>query len=57
MQERFNRAVYGDHPAAITSPTSRRSTRLRRPCSPSGMPPYVPENAILGIAGDVPPRK
>jgi len=56
MQERFNRAVYGDHPAAITSPTEQALDKI----TPAMLADwhkskYVPENAILGIAGDVSP--
>jgi predicted Zn-dependent peptidase len=56
MGERFNKAVYGNHPASVTSPTL---------VSIDAMTPemlkkwhhdrYVPQNAILGIAGDVKP--
>ena len=56
MQERFNRAVYGDHPAAITSPTAQALDKI----TPAMLAEwhatrYVPENAILGIAGDITP--
>ncbi len=54
LGERFSRAVYGDHPAATISAT---------PASIDAMTPemlrkwhddkYTPQNAILGIAGDV----
>jgi zinc protease len=54
VTERFNRAVFGDHPASNISPTE---------ASIDAMTPellakwhherYVPQNAILGIAGDV----
>ncbi len=54
MQERFNRAVYGDHPAAITSATEQALDKI----TPAMLAEwhksrYVPENAILGIAGDI----
>jgi zinc protease len=56
MQERFNRAVYGDHPAAITSATEQALDKI----TPAMLAEwhksrYVPENAILGIAGDIKP--
>ncbi len=54
VTERFNRAVFGDHPAAIIMPTE---------ASIDAMTPellakwhqerYAPQNAILGIAGNV----
>src|ERR1700733_10111705 len=58
MQERFNRAVYGNHPAAITSPTPQALDKI----TPSMLAEwhaarYVPENAILGVAGDITPAQ
>jgi zinc protease len=58
MQERFNRAVYGKHPAAITSPTPQALDKI----TPAMLAEwhstrYVPENAILGIAGDITPAE
>ena len=58
MQERFNRAVYGNHPAAITSPTAQALDKI----TPAMLAEwhatrYVPENAILGIAGDITPAQ
>ncbi len=57
MQERFDRAVYGKHPAAITSPT-RRVFGQDHSGNAGAMAPtkYLPENAILGIAGDIRPE-
>ena len=57
MQERFNRAVYGDHPAGITSATEQALDKI----TPAMLAEwhksrYVPENAILGIAGDISPE-
>ena len=54
VQERFNRAVYGSHPAAITSPTPASLDKI----TPEFLAKwhkerYVPQNAILAIAGDV----
>jgi len=56
LQERFNRAVYGDHPAAITSATELALDKI----TPAMLAEwhksrYVPENAVLGIAGDIKP--
>jgi len=58
MQERFSRAVYGNHPAAITSPTPEALDKI----TPAMLAQwhatrYVPENAILGIAGDITPAQ
>jgi predicted Zn-dependent peptidase len=58
MQERFNRAVYGDHPAAITSATVQALDKI----TPAMLAEwhatrYVPENAILGVAGDITPAE
>jgi len=52
--ERFNRAVYGDFPAAIVSATPE-SIQAMTPemLSQWHRERYVPQNAILGIAGDV----
>ncbi len=54
LQERFDRAVYGNHPAAITAPTPLSLDKL----TPEMLAKwhserYVPENALLGVAGDV----
>ena len=56
MSERFNRAVYGDHPAAVTSATEQALDKI----TPAMLAEwhksrYLPENTILGIAGDVSP--
>jgi zinc protease len=52
--ERFNRAVFGAHPAAIVSATSE-SLDLITPESLAKWhgERYVPQNAILGFAGNV----
>lgn len=57
-QERFSRAVYGSHPAAITSPTPQALDKI----TPEMLAEwhaarYVPENAILGVAGDITPAE
>jgi predicted Zn-dependent peptidase len=52
--ERFNRAVYGDHPAAQVSATLESIDKLNREAlSQWHRARYAPGNAILGIAGDV----
>ena len=53
-RERFNKAVYGDFPAAILSPT----TDSLQKTTPDVLKEfhhkyYAPNNAILGIAGDI----
>lgn len=58
MQERFSRAVYGNHPAAITSPTPEALDKI----TPAMLAQwhaarYLPENTILGIAGDITPAE
>src|SRR6202453_872525 len=58
MQEQFSRAVYGNHPAAVTSPTPQALDKI----TPAMLAEwhakrYVPENAILGIAGDITPAE
>jgi len=54
IQERFNRAIYGDHPAAVTSPTLESLDKI----TPEMLAKwhrehYNPQTTILGIAGDV----
>lgn len=52
--ERFNRAVYGEHPAANVSPTAQSIDALTRDALMQWhRERYAPQNAILGIAGDV----
>jgi zinc protease len=52
--ERFNRAVYGDHPAAQVAPSMDSIGRLNRDALVEWhRRRYAPDNAILGIAGDV----
>jgi predicted Zn-dependent peptidase len=52
--ERFNRAVYGSHPAAVVSATNASIDAI----TPAMLQKwhderYAPQNSILGIAGDV----
>jgi zinc protease len=54
LNERFNRAVYRDHPAAIVSPTSESLEALTREALVQWhRERYAPQNALLAIAGDV----
>ena len=56
--ERFNRAVYGDHPAAVVSATPESIDALTpEALSKWHAAKYCPQNAILGIAGDVKPQE
>jgi len=54
LNERFNRAVYGEHPAANVSLTRESIDALSREALLKWhRERYAPQNAILGIAGDV----
>jgi predicted Zn-dependent peptidase len=54
VQERFNRAVYGNHPAAVTSTTLESLDKITPELLAKWYKEhYVPQNAILAIAGDV----
>jgi len=54
LQERFSRAVYGNHPAAITSATAESIDKITPELLAKWYKErYVPQNAILAIAGDV----
>jgi zinc protease len=54
VDERFNRAVFGDHPAAIVSPTAESVAAMTTEALVRWhRERYAPQNAILGIAGDV----
>src|SRR6202162_980444 len=56
IQERFNRAVYGNHPAAITSASAESIGKITPELVAKwDKERYVPQNAILAIAGDVRP--
>src|SRR5215813_8203094 len=53
-RERFNRAVYGSHPAAIVSATNESIDAV----TPAMLAKwhqdrYAPQNAVLGITGDI----
>src|SRR5678815_502952 len=54
LNERFNRVVYGQHPAAIISPNNESIDQLNREALIEWhRQHYAPQNAILGVAGDV----
>jgi predicted Zn-dependent peptidase len=54
LNERFNRVVYGAHPAAIISPTNESIDHLHRESLIEWhRRHYAPQKAILGVAGDV----
>jgi zinc protease len=54
ISERFNRAVYGDHPAANVAPTVASIDKISRErLERWHRERYAPQDAILGIAGDV----
>ncbi len=56
--ERFNRAVYGDHPAGVVAPTAEAIDGLTPEMLATWhAEKYCPQNAILGIAGDVKPAE
>ena len=58
LNERFHRAVYRDHPAAIVSPTSESLEALTREALVQWhRERYAPQNALLAIAGDVRARE
>jgi zinc protease len=54
LSERFNRAVYGEHPAANVSVTAESLDRITQDALRKWhRERYAPQNSILGIAGDV----
>jgi zinc protease len=56
VDERFNRAVFGDHPAATVAPTVQSVAAMTTEVLFQWhRERYAPQNAILGIAGDVRP--
>jgi zinc protease len=58
VAERFNRAVYGEHPAAIVSATPESIDAITREALVGWhRERYRPQHAILGIAGDVSARR
>src|SRR5262245_15066066 len=58
LNERFNRLVYGEHPAAQVSATPESIDRFNRESlSKWHRERFTPENSILGIAGDVRPKE
>ena len=58
LNERFSRAVYGQHPAAIVSATAESIDKLSRDALLMWhRERVVPQNAILGVAGDIHPKE
>jgi predicted Zn-dependent peptidase len=58
LSERFNRAVYGDHPAARVSMSEKSLDAIgREDLVQWHRERYGPQNAVLGIAGDVRPKE
>jgi zinc protease len=54
ISERFNRAVYGDHPGAIVAPTLESLDALTASVLAQWhRDRFAPQNSILGVAGDV----
>jgi predicted Zn-dependent peptidase len=54
VHERFNRSVYGEHPAAIVSPTVESVDALTQEALMKWYRErYAPQNALLAIAGDI----
>jgi zinc protease len=54
LNERFNRAVYGNHPASVVAATLESiDTFTPEIFAKWHQERYAPQNAILGIAGDV----
>src|SRR5206468_504990 len=52
--ERFNRAVYGSHPAAVVAATNESIDAMTpEMLAKWHQERYTPQNAILGITGDV----
>ena len=53
-QERFNQAVFGNHPAARVSPTPQALDALTRDALVEfHKAHYVPDRAVLAVAGDI----
>ena len=53
-QERFNQAVYGNHPAARVSPTPQAIDALTRDALVEfHKAHYLPDHAVLAVAGDI----
>jgi zinc protease len=52
--EAFSRAVYGSHPASVVSPTNESIDKITQDMLAKWhREQYAPQNAILGITGDV----
>ena len=58
VHERFNRSVYGEHPAAVVSPTVESVNALTQEALIQWYRErYTPQNSLLAIAGDVRARE
>ncbi len=54
VNERFSKVIYGDHPASVVSATEKSLDKMTREALVNWhRERYLPQNAILGIAGDV----
>ena len=54
LGERWNKAIYGDHPASVTAPTPQSIDAITiEMLKQWHATRYAPQNAILGVAGDV----
>jgi zinc protease len=57
-RERFNKAIYGDHPASILSPTPATLEAITVDALKKWHEEhYTPQNSILGVVGDVTPAQ
>jgi predicted Zn-dependent peptidase len=57
-RERFSKAVYGEHPASVTSPTAATLEAITVEAMKQWHDErYLPQNAILGVVGDVTPAE
>jgi predicted Zn-dependent peptidase len=57
-RERFNKAIYGDHPASRVSPTPASLEAI----TPEALKKwheehYAPQNSVLGVVGDITPAQ
>jgi len=58
LGERWNKAIYGDHPASVTSPTPQSIDAITPEMLKNWHAArYAPQNAILGVSGDVRPAE
>jgi zinc protease len=53
-QEQFNRAIYGDHPAALVAPPTESIKKLTsKDMAEFHAANYIPNNSILAVTGDI----